>query len=78
MVMLSAASVIPAQLATGEDSRPSSFDSQGVPIQYTVDGKGGPVVLIHGLCANARINWRTPREQSYGLSTILPASAPVF
>ena len=58
--MLSAASVIPAQLAAGEDSRSGVFDSKGIPIHYTVEGKGEPVVLIHGLYANARINWRTP------------------
>ena len=60
VVMLSAASVIPVQLATGEDSGPNVFDSKGVPIQYTVDGKGEPVVLIHELYTNARINWRSP------------------
>src|SRR5690348_2248849 len=37
-----------------------TFDSKGVPIQFTVEGRGEPVVLIHGLGANAQINWRTP------------------
>src|ERR1035441_3043366 len=58
--MLSAASLVPAQLAGGDDSGPRVFDSKGVPIQYTLEGKGEPVVLIHGLYASARINWRTP------------------
>ena len=58
--MLSPASVVPGQLATGDDSRPRVLDSNGVPIQYTVEGKGEPVVLIHGLYASARINWRAP------------------
>jgi pimeloyl-ACP methyl ester carboxylesterase len=34
------------------------FISNGVPIQYSIEGKGDPVVLIHGLFASARINWR--------------------
>ena len=58
--MLSPASVVPGQLATGDDSRPRVLDSNGVPIQYTVEGKGEPVVLIHGLYASARINWHVP------------------
>src|ERR1035437_8152878 len=58
--MLSPASVVPGQLATGDDSRPRVLDSNGVPIQYTVEGKGEPVVLIHGLYASARINWHAP------------------
>ncbi len=34
------------------------MDSKGVPIHYTVEGSGEPVVLIHGLAANADLNWR--------------------
>src|SRR5207249_2155515 len=29
-------------------------------ISYTVEGKGEPVVLIHGLYASAQVNWRAP------------------
>jgi len=36
------------------------FNSNGVRIHYTVDGEGPPLVLIHGLAANADINWRRP------------------
>ncbi len=39
---------------------PQTFDSKGVSIQYTVEGKGEPVVLIHGLNASADTNWRLP------------------
>lgn len=39
---------------------PQSFDSAGVKIQYTVEGEGPPIVLIHGLYASANINWRLP------------------
>lgn len=37
-----------------------SFDSNGVPIFYTVDGRGEPLILIHGLAAQGDWNWRRP------------------
>lgn len=36
------------------------FDADGVPIHYTVEGQGEPVILIHGLAAQADVNWRRP------------------
>jgi pimeloyl-ACP methyl ester carboxylesterase len=36
------------------------FDSNGVPIYYTVEGRGEPVILVHGVAANADLNWRRP------------------
>lgn len=36
------------------------FDSNGVKIFYTVEGQGEPLILIHGLAANADLNWRRP------------------
>mgnify|MGYP001025868028 FL=1 len=36
------------------------FDSNGVPIYYTDEGAGEPVILIHGVAANADLNWRKP------------------
>lgn len=36
------------------------FDSGGVRIRYTDEGKGPPVVLIHGFSANGDMNWRLP------------------
>jgi len=36
------------------------FDSNGVKIRYIVEGKGEPVLLIHGFTANAATNWRLP------------------
>jgi hypothetical protein len=36
------------------------FDSKGVKIHYLVEGKGDPVVLIHGLESSAAINWQLP------------------
>ena len=36
------------------------FDSNGVQIFYTIEGGGAPVILIHGIAANADLNWRRP------------------
>jgi pimeloyl-ACP methyl ester carboxylesterase len=35
------------------------FDSGGVKIHYHVEGKGEPVLLIHGFATNARLQWMT-------------------
>ncbi len=32
----------------------------GVPIHYTDEGDGEPVVLVHGFAVNANLNWRLP------------------
>lgn len=37
-----------------------SFDSNGVTISYSVQGKDQPVVLIHGWLSIGRINWDLP------------------
>ena len=37
-----------------------AFDAKGVKISYLVQGKGEPVVLIHGLHASAEVNWVKP------------------
>ncbi len=34
------------------------FDSNGLQIYYTDEGAGEPVILVHGLAANADLNWR--------------------
>jgi pimeloyl-ACP methyl ester carboxylesterase len=36
-----------------------SFDSGGVKIHYVVEGKGEPLLLIHGFATNARLQWMT-------------------
>jgi pimeloyl-ACP methyl ester carboxylesterase len=38
----------------------TSFDSKGVKIHYVVEGKGEPVVLIHGFAADVVTNWSLP------------------
>jgi pimeloyl-ACP methyl ester carboxylesterase len=37
-----------------------SFDSNGTKIAYFIDGKGEPVVMIHGWLSSAGINWALP------------------
>jgi pimeloyl-ACP methyl ester carboxylesterase len=37
-----------------------TFNANGVKISYTVQGKGEPVVLIHGWLSSAGINWTLP------------------
>jgi pimeloyl-ACP methyl ester carboxylesterase len=41
----------------GEDQ---FFDSNGVKIRYVVEGKGEPVLLIHGFTVDAEKNWKLP------------------
>ncbi|HTU90194.1 MAG TPA: alpha/beta hydrolase [Gemmataceae bacterium] len=38
----------------------SFFDSGGVQIHYLVEGKGEPVLLIHGFAVNAQLQWGVP------------------
>jgi pimeloyl-ACP methyl ester carboxylesterase len=37
-----------------------SFDSNGVAIHYSIEGKGEPVLLIHGFAANRPLQWGFP------------------
>ncbi len=39
---------------------PQTLDANGVKISYTVQGKGEPVVLIHGWLSSSQINWTLP------------------
>src|SRR5437899_11802964 len=43
----------------GRGAEDQFFDSNGVKIRYIVEGKGEPVVLIHGFTADIDKNWRT-------------------
>jgi pimeloyl-ACP methyl ester carboxylesterase len=47
-------------LAASTVARAEEFDSAGVKIHYTVNGKGDPVILIHGLFGSAAMNWDWP------------------
>jgi pimeloyl-ACP methyl ester carboxylesterase len=54
-----------AQLSwAAEKSATQTFDSKGVKISYSVQGKGEPVVLIHGFFSSAGINWDLPGTSS--------------
>ena len=37
-----------------------TFDASGLEIAYTVQGKGEPVILIHGWLSSGWINWDLP------------------
>ena len=51
-----------AILAAGDATllRADEFNSNGVKIHYLVEGKGEPVILIHGIYATATGNWQGP------------------
>jgi non-heme chloroperoxidase len=69
LLTILAAVACPATLgrARGDDKpMTQTFDSNGVKISYTVQGKGEPVVLIHGWLSSAGINWALP-----GVSALL-------
>jgi pimeloyl-ACP methyl ester carboxylesterase len=36
------------------------FDSNGVKLRYVVEGKGEPVLLIHGFTSSVEANWKSP------------------
>lgn len=36
------------------------FDSNGVKIHYTDEGKGQPLILVHGFAVDGTTNWRLP------------------
>lgn len=46
--------------ARASEKRVGSFDSNGVRIRYEVQGRGEPVVLVHGFLATALVNWGFP------------------
>jgi pimeloyl-ACP methyl ester carboxylesterase len=63
VLILLAALACPASVGlVHADDKPTvqTFDSGGVKIAYFVQGKGEPVVLIHGWLSSAGINWALP------------------
>ena len=52
--------LVAASLTCSVQAEDLFFDSAGVRIHYTVEGKGEPVVLIHGFGANIAVNWGQP------------------
>ncbi len=47
--------MLTAMRSVGDD-----FNSAGIQIHYAVKGYGEPVILIHGLYSNGRLNWDLP------------------
>src|SRR5579883_1762190 len=58
--LVACAALLSAARLPADTGASQSFDSNGVKIHYTVEGKGEPVLLIHGFAANADFNWRQP------------------
>jgi pimeloyl-ACP methyl ester carboxylesterase len=48
----------PEQLTGKGSPKMASFDSSGVEISYVVEGRGPPIVLVHGFASNLQGNWR--------------------
>ena len=44
----------------GRGAEDQFFESNGVKIRYIVEGKGEPVLLIHGFTINLETNWKLP------------------
>ncbi len=51
--------LVVSSLGAGEKEK-GSFDSKGVKIHYTIEGKGEPVLLIHGFAATTQFQWELP------------------
>ena len=56
-----------AAVTRGQAAEDCFFESNGVRIHYTVEGKGEPVLLIHGFSVNSQLQW--------GISGIVKALA---
>jgi pimeloyl-ACP methyl ester carboxylesterase len=50
----------PGLTAAPEGPPAQTFDANGVKVRYFIQGKGEPVVLIHGWLSSAEINWVLP------------------
>lgn len=49
--------LLPASRVEAEDLY---FDSAGVRLHYIIEGKGEPVVLIHGFAEDIAVGWVEP------------------
>jgi pimeloyl-ACP methyl ester carboxylesterase len=47
-------------LPAGRCAEDQFFDSNGVKLRYVVEGKGEPVLLIHGFIVSVEMNWKVP------------------
>lgn len=46
--------------AASDDTKTQMFDAHGIQLSYRVEGRGDPVVLIHGLHSSVSLNWKLP------------------
>jgi pimeloyl-ACP methyl ester carboxylesterase len=60
MVAALACPLLPGLARAADNPTVRTFDAKGVKIAYFVQGKGEPVVLIHGWLASAGMNWTLP------------------
>src|SRR5690242_19215820 len=67
------AHVLPGLSLAAERPAGQMLDANGVKIWYSVQGKGEPVVLIHGWLSSAGINWELP-----GITALLAKSYQVI
>src|SRR4051794_26647861 len=57
---LAALAILAGHAGVSRASADETFDSNGVKINYSVKGKGEPVILIHGWLSSGWINWDLP------------------
>jgi pimeloyl-ACP methyl ester carboxylesterase len=58
------AGCVPSGRGAEDKSAGQTFDSKGVKIWYASQGKGEPVVLIHGWLSSGAMNWDLPGTTS--------------
>jgi len=59
-LMLTCVVSIAVFIPAGRCAEDQFFDSGGAKIRYVVEGKGEPVLLIHGYTASVEMNWKMP------------------
>jgi pimeloyl-ACP methyl ester carboxylesterase len=60
-LLLAATAAAPRLASAADEPAAATFVANGVKLRYITSGdKGSAVVLLHGLAANADLNWRLP------------------
>jgi len=59
-VILGLGAASSGRLGRADELVSDTFEVQGVKIHYLEQGKGQPVLLIHGLYSSAEMNWKLP------------------
>lgn len=58
--IIPAAALLALVLSAARAAEDQYFDSNGVKIHYIVEGKGEPVILVHGFTASIPVQWQLP------------------